>query len=202
MYKFIKLIIIIMTTTAISANAQKAENKKYREIKETKVSPVINVDAAELWNIIGPGFSDVSKWSRAVDHATTSGDPTFEGASCSNRYCDLNASGFNKISETIIEYNENDRKLGYTVDSGLPGFVTYMANNWRVIEVGPGQSKAEMNITMRMKPFMGFLMGGLFKMNVNKVLKEVIEDLKIYAETGEVSEAKKARIKKLEKKQA
>lgn len=189
-----------MSATIVNHPRQEAIKGNFKEIKETKVGPVYNVSADKVWQIIGPGFHNVSKWSRAVDHAETSGSPVFDGASCSNRACDLNASGFSKISETIIEYNESERRLGYTVDTGLPGFVMYMANNWRVIETGPDQSKVEMTITMRMKPLMGFIMGGLFKMNVNKVLNEVIEDLGIYAETGEISEAKRKRIKQLRKK--
>lgn len=189
-----------MTTAAMGTLTQREKNTKVKEIKKTKVSMVFNASADSVWEIIGPGFSEVSKWSRAVDHAATSGTPDFEGASCSIRSCDLNASGFSKISETIIEFDAEKRSVGYTVDTGLPGFVTYMANNWRIIKVGPNQSKAEMTITMRLKPFMGFLMGGLFKKNVNKVLDEVIEDLKIYAETGQISEAKRKRIAKLAKK--
>ena len=144
------------------------KEQKVKEIQQTKISPVINVSADRLWEIIGPGFGEAHTWSRAVDHSVTSGIPTIEGASCSNRACDLNASGFNKISETIIEYNDEKRKLGYTVDTGLPGFVVYLANNWSVIDVAPNQSQARMNIQMKMKPFMGALMGGMFKKNLNK----------------------------------
>ena len=131
---------------------------KVKVIKQTKVSPLIAASADRIWEIIGPGFDQVSTWSRAVDHAETSGKPVFEGASCSNRACDLNASGFNKISETIIEYNELDRRLGYTVDTGLPGFVVYMANNWQVIPAGGSHCKVQMTITMKLKPLMGAIM--------------------------------------------
>lgn len=175
---------------------------KVKVIKQTKTSPLIAASADRLWEIIGPGFSEVSKWSRAVDHAETSGKAVFEGAACSNRACDLNASGFNKISETIIEYNENERRLGYTVDTGLPGFVVYMANNWQIVPVGQNQCRAEMTITMKLKPLMGAIMGPMFKMNVNKVLGEVIEDLRTYAETGEISEAKRRRMAQLARKAA
>ena len=41
-------------------------------------------------------------------------------------------------------------------------------------------------------------MGNLFKKNVNKVLDEAIEDLKVYAETGEISQAKQKRLVELE----
>ena len=69
---------------------------------------------------------------------------------------------------------------------------------WPII--GPNQCKTEMTVTMHLKPLMGFLMGGMFKKNIHKILDEVIEDLKIYAETGKISEAKEKRIAQLEKK--
>jgi hypothetical protein len=196
------LILLAMGTTMMSATAPVKSKGKFKEVKETKTSAVFNVSADKVWQIVGPGFDQAHVWSRAVDHSTTSGTPDFEGATCSNRSCDLNASGFNKISETIIEYNESQRRLGYTVDEGLPGFVTYMSNNWRVIEVGPNQSQIEMTIKMQMKPFMGFMMGGMFKKNIDKVLNAAMEDLQIYSETGEISQAKKERINELADKAA
>ena len=189
-----------MATSVMGNPAQTGKKNKYKEIKQTKVSTIFNVSADAIWQIVGPGFSNASTWSRAVDRATTSGEPDFEGAPCSNRSCELNASGFDKISETIIEYNPEERRLGYSVDSGLPGFVIYMANNWHIREVGANQSQVEMTVTIHLKPFMGTLMGNLFRKNVNKVLDEAIEDLRIYAETGEVSEAKRKRVAELQEK--
>lgn len=187
-----------MATTITGASAQTKKKSKFKEIKETKTSGIFEASADQVWQIVGPGFDKAATWSRAVDHATTSGSPAFDGASCSNRTCELNASGFDRISETIIEYDPSERRLGYSVDSGLPGFVIYMANNWRIHEVSPNQSRVEMTVTIHLKPLMGTLMGNLFKKNVNKVLDEAIEDLKIYAETGEISQAKQKRLAELE----
>lgn len=46
---------------------------------------VIDVPASELWEMIGPGFVEVYKWSSNVDHAVGSGKSEFEGAVCSKR---------------------------------------------------------------------------------------------------------------------
>ena len=40
---------------------------------------------------------------------------------------------------------------------------------------------------------MGSLMGGMFKANLNKAIPTIIQDLTIYAETGEISDTKKKR---------
>ena len=79
----------------------------------------------------------------------------------------------------------------------MPSFVVFAQNRWEILEAGPGQSRIRMTITMRMKPFMGTIMGGMFRKNLNKTLDGAIEDLKIYAETGVVSEEKRQRIEKL-----
>ena len=56
-----------------------------------------------------------------------------------------------------------------------------------------------MTITMHMEPFMGWLMGSMFRRNLDKATTSVRDDLKIYAETKGISEAKKKRIAKLAK---
>lgn len=196
MYK--TFILLIMGTIAISANAQET-SKKYKEVKQTKLSPIINMSAAEVWQIVGPGFADTYKWSTAIDHSAGSGEAEFEGASCSNRTCELNAKGFSKIDETLTVYSDQKRELAYSVNAGMPGFVTYANNHWRIIEIGPNQCKVEMTITMRMKPLMGTMMGGMFRKNLNKTIDSVMNDLKVYAETGDISDEKKAREAKLAK---
>jgi len=44
---------------------------------------------------------------------------------------------------------------------------------------------------------MGAMMGGMFKKKLNTTIDGVISDLKIYAETGEISTEKKERNEKL-----
>ena len=52
---------------------------------------------------------------------------------------------------------------------------------------------------MEMKRFMESLMGGMMKKNLSRLLPQVANDLKVYAETGNISEAKKQRLAKLNK---
>ena len=76
--------------------------------------------------------------------------------------------------------------MAFDVVDGTPGFVSYLNNRTQVTDLGNNQSKAELQITMHMKPLMGAL----------------LEDLKIYAETGKPSAQKQARMKKLASKAA
>ena len=183
-------ILTVLGITAMGATAQESA-KKYKEIKQQKIGPVMNASAADVWQIVGPGFEDAYKWSTAVDHSVGSGEPEFEGATCSKRSCEINAKGFSDIGEQVIEYSDANRVLAYDVVAGLPGFVSSVTNQWTVVEVGPNQSQLQMAITVRMKPFMGAMMGGMFKKKLNTTIDGVISDLKIYAETGEISTEKK-----------
>lgn len=50
---------------------------------------------------------------------------------------------------------------------------------------------------MELKPFMGALMGGVMRKNLRTLLPTISNDLKIYAETGNVSASKQARMASL-----
>ena len=91
-----------MATVSIAVPAQEKEN--YKEIILSKRIQ-INAPADEVWEVVGPGFGDAHIWASTVDHAVTSGEPEFEGASCSSRSCDLNVKGFSHIKEEITIYD-------------------------------------------------------------------------------------------------
>lgn len=189
-----RILVFFLILNAINLNLMAQSKKKYKEIKMTKRSETIMVSADKLWEIVGPGFQDAYKWSTAVDHSTGSGAAQFEGATCSTRACDLNAKGFNKIKETLTFYDANKQELAYDVTEGNPGFVLKANNHWKVVEVGPNQSALEMTIDIHTKKFMGSLMGGMLKKNINQLMPGIFHDLQIYAESGKISEEKQERI--------
>ncbi len=168
-------------------------------IKEVKMSKqvTVNVSAEDLWQIVGPGFTEAGKWSTAVDHSVGHGEGKFDGASCETRACDLSAKGFTSVKERITEYDIPNKTLAFDVEDGMPGFVTYTNNRTVVTNLGNGKSQANLQITIRMKPFMGWLLGGMMKKNLSNLIDSALDDLKVYAETGEPSDRKKARMQKL-----
>lgn len=160
----------------------------------------INVPAAELWEMIGPGFVEVYKWASNVDHAEGKGRSEFEGAVCDERFCDVNVKGFSKISEKLSYYNEQQMKLSYEVIEGTPGFVDLAKNTWTVVPIDSNSSKLVMNLEFKTSGFMGMMMNGMMKSKMNKTLDIILNDAKVYSETGIVSDAKQKRINKLQKK--
>lgn len=160
----------------------------------------INVSASDLWELVGPGFVEVYKWSSNVDHAEGQGTSPFEGAVCDERFCDVNVKGFSKISEKLTDYNQEKMSLTYEVRNGMPGFISQAANNWVVVPIDANHSKLVMNGKFVVKGFMGAIMKGPMRKKMSETLETVLNDAKVYAETGEVSIAKAARIQQLAKK--
>ncbi len=169
---------------------------------DLKKEMVINVPAEYLWKMVGPGFVDVYKWASGVDHAEGKGISQFEGAVCDERFCDVNVKGFSKISEKLTQYNEDNMTLAYVVKSGMPKFITKAENLWTVIPIDSNHSKLVMNASFEMKGFMGFMMKGMMKKKMNSTLAVILNDAKVYAETGTASDSKAKRITMLAKKQS
>ena len=161
---------------------------------------VINVPASELWEMVGPGFVEVYKWASNVDHAEGKGNSPFDGAVCSERFCDVNVKGFSKISEKLTNYNQDKMNLAYVVNTGMPGFVTHAENDWTVVPVDGNTSKLVMKANFQMKGLMGAMMKGIMKKKMNETLQIILNDAKVYAETGNVSENKASRVAQLAKK--
>ena len=192
MSKLIAVLILSLTfTTTIMAQ------KGFKIQKEI----LIDVPASELWEMVGPGFVEVYKWSSNVDHAVGEGEGEFEGAVCSERFCDVNVKGFSKISEKLIKYDENEMNLAYQVQDGMPKFVTKALNDWTVIPVDANQSKLVMKAEFSAKGLMGAMMKGMMRKKMDQTLDTVLMDAKVYAETGNISESKRKRIAQLKGKQ-
>jgi len=193
------LLLLAVTVTIFNSTVMAQIEAKYKEVNILKTSEVINVSADSLWKIVRQ-FDQVGVWFSSIDHAEGSGEPEFEGATCSERTCHVNLKGYSEVHEKLTLFDESKRELAYQFTGGGPGFLLFAENHWTVKEVGPNQSILKMEATMRLKKFMGWLLGGKLKKTIEKELPISLNELKIYAETGEVSEAKKARIVKMEKK--
>lgn len=177
----------------------KHAEKKYKEIKISQVSEVINVSADALWKIVRK-FEDVGQWFSSIDYVTVSGASEFEGADYGERICYVNLKGYSKVREKLTLFDDTKRELAYELTEGAPGFLLFAGNHWTVSEAGPNHSVLKMEATLRLKKFAGSLFGGQMKKTVLKNLPIALNEIKIFAETGEVSTAKKERIRELEKK--
>ena len=197
--KAIKIKSIILTGLAlVTINIQgMAQEKKYKVVEKT-LSKVIDVSADSLWSICRE-FDKTAEWTSTLNHSYGTGEPIHEGASCSSRTCETSFGKGNKVVEELIMFSDEKKELAYNLTEGAPGFITLANNHWKIVEIGPNQSKIIITPTMHMKRFAGFFLGGIITKQMEKQVNIVLDELKIYAETGEVSEAKKKQLEKLKK---
>jgi hypothetical protein len=72
--------------------------------------------------------------------------------------------------------------------------VVMATNTWTHVKDGDG-AKITMEVNMQLKGLMGMIMKGPLKKNMSKILKQNLEELKVYAETGKVHERKQKLLK-------
>lgn len=169
--------------------------QQFKEVKINETSEIIHVSADSLWNIIKQ-FDNVGVFFSGIQSSEGYGEPEFEGATCSERTCHVNIKGYSEVYEKLTMFNPQKRELAYEFKGGGPKFLLYAGNHWRIEEIGPNQCKLHMQATMRLKPLAGMLFGWQLQRTIKKELPISLNELKIYAETGEVPEAKKAQLAK------
>lgn len=193
--------ILLMGLTLSTLNFKgMAQKKKHKIINETLISEIIDVSADSLWAICRE-FDKTAEWTSTLNHSYGTGEPQLKGATCSSRTCETNLGKRNKVIETLIMFSDEKKELAYNLTEGAPDFIMLASNHWKIIDVGPNQSKIEMRVTIKMKKIAGFFLGGLITKQMKKQVTIVLEELKIYAETGEVSRAKKEQIEKRQNKE-
>ncbi|PCJ65300.1 MAG: hypothetical protein COA58_10605 [Bacteroidetes bacterium] len=195
-----KIVALALITITFNLSVMGQKQRKYKEIRLVTTSEVINVSADSVWQIIGPGFQNVGGWLKGINHSEGLGSAKVKGATCNARTCEVDFPGFDEITEEILTYSDEKKEISYTATKGMPGFVVYNRNQWNIKVVGPNQCVATTDATMHLKRFMGSLFGRTMEKNFKKALKEIMTELKAYAETGEISETKKEQLAQLEKK--
>ncbi len=160
---------------------------------EIKKEIIINRPVEDVWEVLGNQFTTAFTWARGLTHSEGFGKPKFEGATCSNRTCEV--SGFGTIQEDLKMFDARNHVLSYEVVKGFPGFITSAINTWSLQKTG-NQTRVRMHLKMQVKGFKGAIMGPMMKIQLNKTVSGVIEDLKIYVETGNPSPSKQKELAK------
>lgn len=167
---------------------------------DVKLSKEINASADEVWGILGTNFLTISAWGSgilsSVDNANI--PVKFEGAPAGGRVCDV--KGFGKFDETILHFSNEKREITWSAESPkIPGFVKDLQNAISIDEIGGNKSRITSNLTANLSGIGGLISKGKMTKDFGKMVEFFLIDLKVYAETGEVSEKKKMEIEKNKK---
>lgn len=149
----------------------------------------IDIPRDQLWEITALQFDQIGVWSAGVVDSEGHGTG-MNGAVCEERQCVPSYKGFKETTERIIDFQPEAYHFTYEIAAGLPKMVVQATNQWLHKEEGSG-TRITMQVNMELKGLMGKIMKGPMTKRMGKILRENLEELKVYAETGEVHERKK-----------
>ncbi|MEO0341788.1 MAG: SRPBCC family protein, partial [Bacteroidota bacterium] len=149
----------------------------------------IAVPKDSLWDITALQFDKIGDWSAGVKSSEGGSVDGFNGETYTERVCVPGYKGFKKTTERIIDYQPEQFLFTYQIAEGLPKMVKYATNTWTHKSESNG-TRITMQVNMELQGFMGTLMKGPMTKKMGKILQENLEELKVYAETGELHERK------------
>ncbi|MEM9339918.1 MAG: SRPBCC family protein [Bacteroidota bacterium] len=153
-------------------------------------SMYIEVSKDSLWKLTALQYEKIGLWSAGVKSSEGGSISGFNGDIYTERVCVPGYKGFRKTTERIIDFQPEKDYFTYQIAEGLPGMVKYATNTWVHEQEGSG-TRLTMQVNMELQGLMGTMMKGPLKKKMSKILRENLEELKIYAETGELHERKK-----------
>ena len=156
----------------------------------------LDVPAAMAWRILGEEFDRIGEWATPVPKSKAqAGDRINDEAPVAGRVCETSIAGFPAVTETITAYDADSRTLELEVTAGMPGFVTDVRNSTRIEALGPDRSQVTLDTRIKLRG-LGRLMAPLMRFNLSRAIDQTMDDLRHYAETGEISERKRRSLKK------
>ena len=157
---------------------------------EISKNAIINVSADRLWSILADDFDKIGEWARGVDSSGPNTDAAVpEGASVGGRVCQV--PGFGAINETFTSFDPVERSYAFKATaSKIPSFVRNLTNHTLVKSLGPEQSEVQLRITADTSGVRGALVKPMMTRKFSRAIDGVLEDLKIFAESGKISSEK------------
>lgn len=140
----------------------------------------INASTKELWRILADDYDKIGEWTTTVQLSTPNPDvPEGEGRVCS--------TALGHVKETITHKDEQKHAFTYAVTAeNAPFFLDGIDNTWNVEAVGNNQSLVRMSANVKLMPVVGQLIAPFMKMRMLKGFNSILEELKYYAETGQI----------------
>jgi hypothetical protein len=155
----------------------------------------VKTNASKAWEVVGPNFLNIADWGRGIKKSwkNDSAKENFADAPAGGRFCEI--TGFGTFDERIIHYNSTEYEISWSAaGEKLPKFISGLQNALKVEEIDDNTCQVSSNITANLNGIGGFLLGSTVKKNFSKTLHGFLNDWKIYAETGQVSDKKSKEI--------
>jgi hypothetical protein len=195
MFVLLALALTDISPTQAPAHAKRAPLTVDQALSHTNgvdvhVEQVIDAPADQVWALLGPTFADIGDWASLVEesyptttvpgHIAIDPDAPVQGR--------VTVTGFGAVEEYLIDYD--DAAMTYTFRAhNIPGMLLYSQNHTQVHALDADTSKVTFDI--HFVPKRKF-MGGKIHDKLSHGLANLLAELKIYAETGQVAPAKAA----------
>ena len=157
-----------------------------------KASKEAHASAQRTWEIIGPEFLNISNWSRGIYRSWNNEKVPnrINGAPAGGRYTFLGKYG--TADERIIHYDEQNMEITWNARLRfLPNFVSGIRHALKVREIDNNLCLLSNTITVEANSYAALLLKKRFENQCRDGSDKFLIDWATYAETGEVSEAKK-----------
>jgi len=148
----------------------------------------INAPAEKVWDILGHKFEDVGQWSRLVSQSVVNKvAPKVNKSRVGGRVC---STSIGKISEEFTAYDEEGMTFSFKGVITSKVFSNVISTN-TVTAIDKNTSKVTVTPNVDLKAI-GILMYPLIRMNLGKLIKQGLIDLKYFAENDKPSPEKLA----------
>lgn len=148
----------------------------------------IKAPASQLWRILAEEYDQISEWAAVVLES----EPNPDVAKGEGRLC-VTTIGNNK--ETITHIDEQARTFTYAVvPEKSPFFLRGLENSWMIEPTSDNESIVSMRATVKLLPVFSQLVGPSMKRRMEKGFVKILEELKYYAETGQVHPRKQKQL--------
>ena len=161
---------------------------------------IIKKPVQEVWSVLGDNFEKAGEWMAIVNNSySLPGEPEFEEASVQGRTCEFGSGpeGF-KAKEFITQYDPKNYRLGIKViPINAPKALPLKENEVDIRLLPKGSDETEVIwVTNPIMNLAGKMLSPLLKVGIQKSFGEILEELKVYVETGKPH---KRKIRKMEK---
>ena len=162
----------------------------------------VNAPIDAVWAVVAHDFFGADKWAASLDLSQARTDvgpgPSGSGLVSNGRAC---ATTLGDVSETITHYDEAAKTLSYSaVAPSMPFFVKGLKNTWTLTPKGKGKTTVGTNIEVALMRIIGDMMSPMMKMQMGKLMRETMEELKFYIEEGKPHPRKVRAIQKAKQK--
>lgn len=155
----------------------------------------INTNIQHVWEVAAVDFANSAKWMTGVFHSSAHQNGGIENLHCQGRICVLdNKSGGLKAEENILTFNDETYTLGFEVlpikEKGLQLPINKNTVTMNLKEINDNCTLVTWQCDVELK-FVGLMLAPLLKLGLRKAFSDLLNDLKVYCETGQVSEKKR-----------